>query len=672
MEQSQQNPQETEQPQAPNYNPPNKLSKKQQADWVEKVVADYKSSATYIETYFKSMWTDMRKLYNSERVLVGYNGISDTFVPMAYSTVEALVASTAGDKPMIEYVPTRPDQETNTEVLNQLFSYYWDLDGWTLKTIQHSRGLFKLGSAVMYGYWNIDHPCIDTIPIDDWFGDPTMTFFNYQDGAYMGHRFLARKSVMEKEQIIDPVTGELVPKYMNLKKLGDRNDEDDTSKEAEDIHRGSVLAEEAQEDEVECIVYYTQDDYIIVGNRQEVIYYDTNPFKARQQFLGYKNPKGMYPYMFDAYTPDENQLYGRSVLQPILKPQELLNDLTNQNIDAVTWSLDPEMELDPMYSDYLEKIESAAGNVYPFKPGSYVPVQKLPIPSSVFNERTNIKNEIREATAIDELVKGAMSSQRTTATEAKIQTAQAGKRFDLAVASLENGGYYQMAKLVYQMIQHYVTTPIMFRVIGKDGVDWQKFDPNMFKGDYEPRVKLKVTLDGEKDMKTRDIKEMYGALVGSPYIEQRELERLVLTKGFHLEPDEATQLLKKPEVMAEEAQSAGESKQPSGKPPKTPQEIALEGIAKSYGSGAPPDVAAELESLAGLQPSATHGDNMTSHLLSNMDTQHTALESMQTTATPESAMPGMIAGNQPPQPSASPQGAPQPQEQSVPAGAMNG
>jgi hypothetical protein len=98
------------------------LSKKQQADWVDKIVKDYKSSATYVETYFKTMWGDMRKLYNSERVLVGYNGISDTFVPMAYSTVESLVASTAGDKPLVEYVPTRPDQATNTEVLNNLLA----------------------------------------------------------------------------------------------------------------------------------------------------------------------------------------------------------------------------------------------------------------------------------------------------------------------------------------------------------------------------------------------------------------------------------------------------------------------------------------------------------------------------------------------------------------------
>jgi hypothetical protein len=621
---------------ADNYIQPNKLSKKQQADWVDRVENGYKSSSTYINSFYKSMWSDMRKLYNSERVLVGYNGISDTFVPMAYSTVEALVASTAGDKPMVEYVPTKPEQATNTEILNNLFSYYWDLDCWTLKTIQHSRGLFKLGTSVMYAYWDIDHPVIKLIPIDDFFIDPTASFFDYQNAGYMGYRFLTKKSDLENEKIIDPISGEMIPKYINLNKLGDRNDEDETSQEAEDTHRGSTLDKEAQKDQVEIKCYWTLDEKVYVANGQEVIYHGENEFKARQQFLGYKNPRGMYPFMFDAFTPEENQLYGRSVLQPILKPQELLNDLTNQNIDAVTWSLDPEMELDPMYSDYLDKIRSAAGNVYPFKPGSYQPVQKLPIPSSVFNERTNIKNEIREATAIDQLIKGAANSQRTTATEAKIQTVNANRRFDLAVAALENGGYYYMAKLIFQLIQHYVTAPVMFRVVGKNGIEWQKFDPKQFKGDYEPRVKLKVTLDNEKDMKTRDIKEMYSAMVGNPYVDERELTRYVIQKGFNLEPDEAQQLVKPADKMAEEASAQ------QGKQQKPPMELI------NY-KDAPPDIKAQIEAQAGLHPSVTHETAMTSDLVGGMDSHHSALESMQTAATPDSAMPALMAGSQPPQ-----------------------
>jgi hypothetical protein len=58
----------------------------------------------------------------------------------------------------------------------------------------------------MQAYWDIDHPVVVNIPIDDWFCDPTTTFFNYQRAGYMGHRFLSRKSALEDEKIVDPVS----------------------------------------------------------------------------------------------------------------------------------------------------------------------------------------------------------------------------------------------------------------------------------------------------------------------------------------------------------------------------------------------------------------------------------------------------------------------------------
>lgn len=609
-----------------------KLTKKQQAEWVERVNSGHKSSKNYTDSSWKPMWDDMAKLYNSERVLVGYNGIADTFVPMAYSTVEAMVSGTAGDKPAVEYIPTKPEQATNTEVLNDLFSYYWDIDNWTLKTVQHSRNLFKFGSSVMYAYWNIDHPCIDIIPLKDFFIDPTATFFKYQQARYMGYEFLTDKKSLEDTKVVDPVTGELVPMYMNIDKLTERgSDDNDTAKEEDDSQMGSTLDKTAQKDQVSVVCYWTLDEKVYVANKEQVIYYGPNDFKQRQQFLGVKNPTGMYPFMFDAFTPSETQLYGQSILQPILKPQELLNDLTNQNVDAASWALDPEMELDPMYSDYLENIESATGNVYPFKPGSYAPVQKLPIPSSVFNERTNMKNEIREATAVDEITKGIRLGSDTTATEVKAQVAQSSRRFDLIVGTLENGGYYQMAKLVFQLIQHYVTTPTAYRVVGKNGVDWQTFDPKQFQGDYEPRVKLKATLDNEKNMKTRDIKEMFTAMVGNPFIDEQALTKYVIQKGFHLEPDEAAALVKPKDQLMQEAQAQQGQDQGKGKEQK-PEDIALAAVGKAYGKGAAPDIEAQLEHIAGLQPSAVHDTTMTTHLTDQINQQHQNLDQAQQAA----------------------------------------
>lgn len=621
-------------------------TKTPEKDYVQIAVAGWQSSWDYTSSSYHQKWQDMQDLYDSKRVMVGYNGISDTFVPMSFSTVETLVSATAGDKPLVEYIQTSPEQATNVEVLNGLFSYYWDLDNWTNKFVSHSRSYFKLGTSVLYAYWDIDHPVLMHIPLRDFFIDPTATILNYQNAAYMGYRFLASKKALAEEEVIDPETQGTKKKYKNLDKLGSFDSGDETDKENKDTHMGSTLTGVAVEDQIEVICYWTKDEIWYVGNREQVIYHSKNYFKERQQFLGYENPEGMYPFIVDSFLPDESLLYGTSVLQSIMKPQELLNDLTNQNVDAISWSLDPVMELDPQYSSYIDKIKNVTGAVYPFKPGSYSAVNKPMIPGNAFNERSNIKNEIRETTAVDEIMKGISTPSRTTATEVKAQVASAGRRFDLVISQMENGGYYQMAKLIFQLVQMYVTQPVMYRVIGKEGVDWQAFDPEMFKGNYEPRIKLKATLDDAKNKKMRDLKELYTSMLGNPLVDQAQLTRLIIGKAFDLEPDEVdTLMVDQPEI------TDPSMKEDEGKPEDNPESIALKGIAKSYAT-AMPDVKAQLEELAGLSTSAAYEGEMESLAASQMKDQ--AIAGM--TVLPQDGSPSGVAPTSPPPPQMPQQG----------------
>lgn len=620
-------------------------------DKVALAVKGFTSSWNYCSSSWHPTWQEMTDLYNSKRTKVGYHGISDTFVPMSFSTVETMVSATAGDKPQVQYIATSPEQQTNTDVLNGLFSYYWDLDNWTNKKVMSTRQLFKVGTTVEYYYWDIDHPAMILIPIRDFFIDPTANILNYQDAGYMGYRFLASKDELKKELIVDAdeeskTYGQLVPKYKNLDKLNTNYEVGDrTDKQEKDTHMGSTLDKTAQEGQIEVICYWTKEEVIYVGNREQVIYYSKNYFKERQQFLGWENPEGMYPFVIDSNFPDESLLYGKSVLDPIAKPQELLNDITNQNIDAVSFSLDPVMELDPMYASYIDKIKNVTGAVYPFKPGSYSAVNKPQIPSNAFNERTNIKNEIRETTAVDEIMKGVQTPSRTTATEIKAQFASAGRRFDLIVSQLENGGYYQMAKLVFQMVRMYVTAPTMYRIIGKDGVDWKLFNPEEFKGDYEPRIKLKATLEQEKANKMRNLKEMYSALLGNPLVNQAGMTRLIIEKAFDLEPDEVDDLVVDPQQLAQQGQD------PNGKQDEgSPKELI------NY-KDAPPDIQAQMEAAAGYDPSITHEGSMETMASKHMADQ--ALHGEQIAPTPTTPPIPMMAN--------APQGS-----QPTPAGAPNG
>jgi len=247
---------------------------KKPKDVVAEVVAGFTSSWNYCSGSYHNNWREMDDLYNSRRIHVGYNGISDTFVPMSFSTVETLVSATAGDKPFVKYIATKPEQNTNTEVLNGLFSFYWDLDQWTNKKVMSVRQMFKVGTTIEYYYWDIDHPAMKLIPVRDFFCDPTATILNYQDAAYMGYRFLADKEILKDEKIIDidensKTYGQLIPKYKNLDKL-DTNYEvgDPTDKQEKDTHMGTTLDKTAQEGQIEVLCHWTKDKVIYVGNRQ--------------------------------------------------------------------------------------------------------------------------------------------------------------------------------------------------------------------------------------------------------------------------------------------------------------------------------------------------------------------------------------------------------------------
>ena len=88
----------------------------------------------------------------------------------------------------------------------------------------------------------------------------------------------------------------------------------------------------------------------------------------------------------------------------------------------------------------------------------------------------------------------------------------------------------------------------MVRIIGKDGANWELFDPAEFQGEYEPRVQLDITVQQKKAEQAAQAREMLGAFLGDMDINQQELKKMVLQRTFDLDPDEVS-LLVQPNPM---------------------------------------------------------------------------------------------------------------------------
>lgn len=530
-------------------------------DTLSTVVNDFNSAWEYTQSSWHDRWQNNQFLYNGNRVKRGYVGITDTFIPMSFATVETLTSGLFGSKPRFQFLAPENKADQKTDILNALLDHYWEKDQWSLKIINTGRNTFKLGTAVDYFFWDKDHPRMLNVPIRDFFISPTASSLDEYCTGFCGRRFLTTLDELKSFEIVDfdsepDADGNypMKPKYSNLDMIpADGVTGDNTDKQEKDMWYGSTVTE-ANKKQIEVIEYWTVDRTISVANRCVVIEDSENYYKAKDRANGSKYPKGLLPFADSRDYVDESLFYAKGELDIIGDEQELLNDITNQNIDSITFTLNQMYTIDPKYAHMISEVENLPGAVYPFEAGTLVPIPQRPIPGDAFMERQNIKNEIREATASSEVVRGTSSEgtkAKATATEVNAQIAGAGQRFSLKVTQIENGYFYRMAKIILRMIQLYVTEPMMVRIVGKDGARWEQFDPSEFDGDYEPKVQLEASINNEKQRDANNAKELLGAFLGDPEINQMELKKLVLTKSFDLDPDEVELLIAQQNPMSQ-------------------------------------------------------------------------------------------------------------------------
>lgn len=529
--------------------------KQSPADTLAQVLRDFKASWDYTSGSWHKRWQDNYFLYNNKRVKKGYQGITDTFVPMTFGTVETLTSALFGAKPKFQYLPPQEKSDQKTDILNSLVDFYWDKDQWSVKVINTGRTGFMIGTGIDYFYWDNDHPCMLNVATRDYFRDPTS---GGGEPKYQGRRYLTTLEELRSFEVVDLEavdefgfpTGEMKKKYKNLDKVSSEGGStgDPTDKQEKDMWYGSTVTE-PEKSQIECIEYWTEDRVITVANRSVVIQDDENPFKAKARANGAQYPKGFMPFNWFRDYIDPSLFYAKGEVDFIADEQELLNDQTNQRNDAIMYAINQMFTLDPKYAHLVNEIENIPGAVYPVEAGALNPIPLGNIPPDSFNESLNVKNEMRETSGSSEIVRGVKSDQDATATEVNAQLAGAGQRIGLKITQIENEYFHRMAKIVFELIKLYVTEPMMVRILGKDGARWEEFDPIEFQGDYEPRVQLDIEMEARKREQARDAKEMLGAFLGDPDINQQELKKLVLQRAFDLDPDEVETLVQPPMPM---------------------------------------------------------------------------------------------------------------------------
>ena len=508
------------------------------------------------------------KLYHNIRVKRSHDGVVKTFVPMVNSTVNTLVAALFNNNPSVKYIPNHPDQEADTAVLNEIYDDFARKDNWVQKNKANGKQGLITGNFACFYEWKDDkeggYVHKEVIPIRDMIIDPQS--HSYRDWRYVGRRYFASKKALKNEKIWDGEKQKEVKRFKNLDEVQPSGSI--TDYESDKVKKDQAIGATAPGDGdiVECVEIWTRSKVVVIANRNTIIEERENPYyklekahferqKAeydldmleyeqnlanwnaeRQMTLTmYGQDIGEYPEAKPEFKADFNEemagflpfahgrdyedislTYGDSDVDIIADQQELLNDMTELNIEAVLYTLYPEKTLDPKYATWANDLNPRPGKVYPIPAGAMIWNNPTAIPTNAFNERLNIKAEMREAVSVSEVNKGVAMTDKTTATEIKAQMGQADQRITEKAQTLANDFFFQEAKIVLKMLQLYAPDELYVRTIQDANVSFEKVDMSRFVGDYTPMVTLDIQKKYEEAQQQQAYMDAYQMIIQDP------------------------------------------------------------------------------------------------------------------------------------------------------------
>lgn len=563
---------------------PQTAQKSSDTDLLESVKEDITSSITYARNHW-TRWDMNWKAWNNTRTRVQYHGESDSFEPMTHRLVETLVANIYGGTPKWVYTPTRPEQQANAKVLNQIAASWWDKNKMDAKIIPFGRETKITGNAVIFAGWDgkcpeMIHKSIRDCILDYSVSDP-------DKARFAGYRRLELVDELKKEMRFDPnagpkdpetgeVEGDWVPKYKIPDDVAMWSTEsgDQTDKQLKEAYEGSTLPISERHKQAEVVTMYYRDQMIEVMNRDRIIFQQKTPFYKDAYTVEVQveasdddtqstpgAEPGMVtktidvpaiepfiPYLMDRDYVDNSLLLAKSSVDTILCEQEELNDSINQDNDNRKKIVDRVAYVDPnSAADQIPQLANrVAGAVFPVKPGDidWEPVQD--ISQAGQRKQLDLRESMRETVGADEVVSGTQPEQKSTATEINAVTAGAGHRFQVAVNNLESGPFWKMGEIWWKFFQIFVTESDVIKITGNDGIEFVKYNPKDFWGEWDVRVELEATAKANQQLMATQAINMYELMKGDPNVDPQAALKWVLKTAFDKDEDEIETLLIQP------------------------------------------------------------------------------------------------------------------------------
>lgn len=533
----------------------------------DEVMKGFKASRKYQESGFWDIWSKSWKLYNNKRVSIGYDGNVETFIPETFSLIQGIKAHLINGDLSIEFLPTHPDQVGDVNSLQDLFNYAWEKDMMDQKVDAAVEEELIIGNSYIFTHVGKDGlPCSRVVSARDCFFDPQAT--NYENLDFAGYRYLTTKEELQEEYVADPDYNPADPeakakirRYQNLDGLdtwkGAEGDNKTAKQEREEMLVGSVS--DNPDDVVECIVYFDKEKMVTIANRSVIIEEVDTPFQRKAKTVQSVDDQGN-PVTFEMpeiepFIPvapfrnltDPNMWYARGDVEVIAGLQEYLNDVVAQKSDNLTFTLNRMWALDPNFADKIDEIQSMPGAVFTVPPGALEQIETQNVGGDADNEIARTKSEMMEATAANELMAGTLAqSGRRSAYMINQELVMQGARFKIKIKNLENEAMRILAMNMWKVMQIYIDREIPVRVEGQHGMTWSTYNPGLYLGDYDIRVRLGSTAETIKETARQQAMQFFLLSSKMPFIDQQSLWAMTAQTLFDKTKRETASLIMPP------------------------------------------------------------------------------------------------------------------------------
>lgn len=482
-------------------------------------------------------------IYHSKLKYSDPNIPSKVFNPIAWSFIETVVTRMLAKNPVIGYKPREGSDKAQSELMTELFSY------WYTKTDQYPKMVSWVKDALIYGTgilkvdWftstprmvksyqtdengealvgedgkfviqeepvvDYDDPRTENVNLYDFFIDPKAT--SIDDAKWVIHQYYASIKDLESENKASEQFGKVIYNKSALKRLKNEKAEPNEYESERKKSAGfNSPSEDNTVDRVKIWEMWENNRCVFIANETEIIRDEENYFwHGKKPFIR----------IVDSIVPHE--FWGKGEIEPIEKLVHALNTAQNQRITNVNRVLSPMWKArDNVDDDELQFLDNGIVHITDKDDANIIQIPD--ITSRAVEEQNTIIDTMQRALGVTDYVQG-LQTPGQTAKEVEIKTSQANARFSHKIKLFEEMGLKPLGEFVAGLYQQFITNSKIIRITNNPEDVLIDVRPADLVGEFDVVPEAESTLEVDQEQEFTKFLNLFNLL--QPYLKQQSVD----------------------------------------------------------------------------------------------------------------------------------------------------